>query len=488
FGKIGLNGRSYVWFPIGHVWLLVPFVAAGEVLQGLAPGVEATFRERVAPGGTFSHSYLRGHPVLIQGLISLLVPAGCAATSLLLLYLLARALGAGARDAAITTLAIGGATQFFALGRETLSDGPGLCCFLAASLVTVKAHVGTASRWVLLAGGAAAGASVLLRYQNAMLVLACGVAIALAARRRCRWTELLWFAAGGVPFAALLMAVDMARFGNPLDTGYPEADTWFDQPVWLGLTKLFFAAGRGILWCSPLLWLALPMTLRSRHTGQLRWLAWALFALPMLLFATARGWQGGECWGARYVTPGIVVLLAIVLPQARPWVVRPRIWWLLVGLGVLVNVTSVVAPTRGVIQLATQAVNANVARELAAGQLSPAAAKAIDAADLLSWHPRYSPLHVNWHYAWLSHTGGFEDAAEHPRDGSANTIEPLFGVAAVDAVQGLAPVRWEDRRGRHLWWRFWGDLLAVPCWLLLLLVLGLGVALSVVGWRSLARP
>ncbi|HEX5051799.1 MAG TPA: hypothetical protein VFZ65_08515 [Planctomycetota bacterium] len=487
FGKIGANGRSYVWFPIGHVWLLVPFVAAGEALQALAPGVETTFRERVAPGGVFSHSYVRGHPVLTQGLIAMTVPAACAATSLLLLFLLARTLGAGARDAAITALAIGGGTQFFALGRETLSDGPGLCCLLAALLMTVRAHLGTVSRATLFAAGAFAGASVLLRYQNAMLVLVCGLAIALAARRRRRWADLAWFALGGLPFLALLLAVDTARFGNPFDTGYPEADTWFNQPVWVGLTKLLFAAGRGIVWCSPLLWLALPLAARARHVAQLRWLGWVLFALPMLLFATASGWQGGECWGVRYVTPGIVALLAIALPQMRPWLSHPRLWATLVGLGMFVNLTSVVAPTRGVIQLATQAVQAEAAQEVAAGRLTAAQAEAIDPADVLSWRPRYSPLHVNWHYAWLSQSGAFEDHAEHPRDGSAHTIEPLFGITAVDASQGLAPVRWEDRCGRHLWWIFWGDLLAVPCWLLVLPVLGLGAVLAITGWRRLMR-
>ena len=67
-GRIGTNGRAYVWFPMGHVWLMVPFVAAGELLAQQLPAAEARFRATVAPGVEDSGlhhvtSYLVGHPV-----------------------------------------------------------------------------------------------------------------------------------------------------------------------------------------------------------------------------------------------------------------------------------------------------------------------------------------------------------------------------------------------------------------------------------------
>ncbi|HEX6811049.1 MAG TPA: hypothetical protein VF384_05435 [Planctomycetota bacterium] len=492
-GRVGANGRAYVWFPMGHVWLMVPFVAAGEFLQRRVPAAEAGFRAMVAPGRddaglVYAESYLFGHPVLTQGLICFLLPASVAATSVLLLFLLARALGASPRDAAITTGSITLATQFFALGRETLSDGPGLCCLLAMLLVVVRVHLGTARHWMPFLGGMAAGAAVLLRYQHAFGVIAAALAIALACRRRRAWPELLWFLAGGLPFACLFFGVNIARFGNPLITGYPEIGEWLQQPIWLGLVKLLLSAGRGILWLSPLLWLALPMALRRDRTPHLRWLAWVVFASPMLLFASANGWNGGQCWGSRYVTPGVVGLLALVLPQARPWISWPRAWMLLCLLGVFANVTSVVAPVRGVIQLAAQAVCAEANNEVAAGRMTPAvAARQIeDRDDIASWRPRFSPLHANWFYAGRSLTGGFEDEHGAPRNGSEHTIEPLFGIVATDPVLGMAPARWEDRCGRHLWWRFWGDLLGVSGWLLVLPVFALGTWLSVAGWRRLA--
>jgi hypothetical protein len=200
----------------------------------------------------------------------------------------------------------------------------------------------------------------------------------------------------------------------------------------------------------------------------LRWLAWLLFLTPIVMFAAARGWQGGRCWAVRYVTPGIVALLALALPQAEPWRRWPRAFWVALAAGLFVNATSVVAPVRGMLQLSAQAVAAETARAVASGRTSAVKAAKIDTADLTGWHPRYSPLFANWRYALASIRGDFEDEAQRRRDGGPHTIEALFGVAPFAAEHGLAPVRFEDRRGRHIWWRFWSDLCGVRGWLLAL--------------------
>lgn len=458
-GKVGTNGIAYTWFPVGHVWLLVPFVAVGEALERALPTVGQRFRERIAPGeppAQQAHRIeaIQGQPVIVQGLIAGLLPPACAASILVLLFLLARQLGANGRDAALTAVAILFASQGFAFGRESLSDGPGLVFLLGALLAAVAVHQGRGSPWTSSFGGVAAGCAVLLRYQNAALLLAIGAALLLACRRQGRWRDLLAFGTGVLPAAVLLLAVNQARFGSPFDTGYPKVDDWLDQPMWLGVLKILFGAGRGVAWFSPLVWLALPAAWSRRHTVRWRWLAWLLFLFPLCFFALARGWQGGQCWAARYVTHGLVLLLALTLPQTLPWRRWPRSWLLLLTLGGLVNLTSVVAPVRGVLQLGSQAVAA-------------ATGSAADAADIAGWHPRYTPLRANWRYALASRVGGFEHANGSPRHGSAHTVEALFGVAAANDEQALAPIRWEDRCGRHLWWRFWGDVLAVPWWLLL---------------------
>jgi hypothetical protein len=203
---------------------------------------------------------------------------------------------------------------------------------------------------------------------------------------------------------------------------------------------------------------------------ELHWLAWTLLALPLLLFATAQGWHGGRNWGCRYVTPGVVTFLALVLPQALPWRRWPLATALALLLGLFAAVTSVIAPVRGVLQLAAQAFAASGDDGLAD--------------DVTGWHPRYTPLLVNWRYAAASARGDFERQGGEPRHGGDHTIEPLFGVAARTPEHGFAPMRWEDRAGRHLWWRCFGDLFAVSGLLLLAPVALLAVAFAALAVRA----
>lgn len=477
-GKVGTSGLAYPWFPVGHVWLLVPIVAAGDRLERAFPEVDARFRERVAAGAVDGGmtSTIQGRPIITQGLISVLVPPACAGALLVLLVLLAQRLGAGRRDAAIAAAAILLATQAFAFGRETLSDGPGLVFLLAALLGVVAVVRGGGSATGSLLAGMAGGAAVLLRYQNAALLVALIAVLGLACRAQRRFCCWWAFGVGTLPAAGLLLAANHARFGNMFDTGYPAVYAWLQQPLWLGATKILFGAGRGVAWFSPLCWLALPLALGRVPCSMLRWLGWVLFLFPLVFFSLANGWQGGECWAARYVTHGLVALLILTLPQTLPWRRWPRTWWTLVLAGVLVAGTSVIAPVRGVQQLAGQAI--------------AAAGLPGDPADLAGWHPRYSPLWINWRYALQSRVGGFEDEQGHPRAGSDHTVAALFGVQARTEQQQWAPVRWEDRVGRHLWWRLWADLTRIGAgWLLLppLLLAGVALVLLVRSVRRISR-
>lgn len=475
--------RTYVWYPMGHVFLMTPFIPLGEAVAKWLPDADNLLRQKTQP---FVRSWVEGSPVVTQATISMLLPPLCFATSILLLFCIARELGAGRRDAAWTAAAIALATQAFAVGREQLSDGPGLMFLLAAMLPMVRLHLGTHSRHTAWWGGAMAGCAVLLRYQTALTVAAFALLLVLACRRRGSYRDLWLFAAGGAPLAIVFLLTNHLRFGNPLVTGYPAVGDWFKANPLPGLGKILFGAGRGIMWFSPLLWLALPYALQRRRPVRLRWLAWVLFLTPLVIFMQVTGWQGGQAWAIRYVTPGVVALLVIVLPQVTPWHNWPKLWRTLIVLGWFVSLTSVIAPVRGQLQLAHQAVTAALTRKVQAGEMTYEEAN-VDPADYGGWHRDYTPLVANWLYALHSRTNHFEDENQKPRHGSKNGLIPVYGVAAVDeATQGKVPAHWADRNGRHLWWRFWGDLYGVRGWLLLLPVAAIGAVLAWFGWRRLA--
>ncbi|MEQ1633223.1 MAG: glycosyltransferase family 39 protein [Planctomycetota bacterium] len=468
FGKTGLDGvHQYVWFPIGHLWLMVPIVALGERIAAASPGVEQAFATRAGD------LYYEGQFVVQQGLVALLLPSSFGATTIVLLFLIARALGSRDRSALQIALSIALATQCFPLLRETLSDGPGLTFLLAALYGVVRAtaaNQANVATWTMVVAGTCAGAAVLTRYQHAFLVVALGIALFAAAVRTRSYRSLLAFAAGGIPMAVLLFAANVARFGDPLTTGYPPPLSWFDTPPWQGLPKILVAAGKGILWFSPLLWLALRAPFARDRVLQLRVLAVSLLAIPVLMFSCTNGWQSGQCWGVRYVTGGVVAFLVLVLPQIEPLQRFPRAFPLLVTAGLLVNVTSLLAPTRGHNQLAGQAVLAYYEQAHQRGEITDVdlASVRLDQADRFFTLPRWSPLHANWTYALQIARGEFETADGAPRHGAERTIEPLFGVRSNDALQGRAPIHFEDRSFRWFAFVFWGELLAVPWWLLLL--------------------
>ena len=482
-GKIGVDGLAYVWFPMGHVFLLAPFVPIGDAAGGLLAEADERLQARTAP---FLQSYVEGSPVATQAVMSMLVPALCMATSLLLLYRIARALGADGRDAAWTAAAVALATQAFSVGREQLSDGPGLMLLLAALLPIVRLHRGAGGPGAAFWAGVMSGCAVLVRYQTALTVVMFAGILAFACRRRGSWRELGAFVLGGLPLLLVFLTTNFLRYSDPLETGYPAIGEWFQASPLAGLGKILFGAGRGVMWCSPLLWLALPAAWSRRSSVTLRWLAWALLLVPVAIFSTALGWQGGQAWAIRYVTPGVVGLCALVLPQTAPWRRWPRAFRAVFALGCLVSLTSVIAPVRGQLQLMSQALRAHEQRAVEAGQLDPADVT-IDPADVGGWHPRYSPLLRNWLYAWSSWSGDFERSDGRPRHESAHTIEAVYGVAAATELQAAAPRHWADRQGRHLWWRFWGDLYGLSGLLLVLPLVLLGGLCAWAGWRALAR-
>jgi hypothetical protein len=308
-----------------------------------------------------------------------------------------------------------------------------------------------------------------------------------------------WFVLGGLPCLLLLCTVDWLRFGKIGETGYGNSALaqWFNYPPWLGLPKILIAGGKGILWFSPLLWLSVPGVFTALR-GAMRWLCLLLFALPLLMFSSTNGWQSGQCWGIRYVTPAVVALLILVLPVQQPWRRHPRMFWVLCAIGALVNLTSLVAPTRGQNQLAGQAVEAFYRRAYQEGRISRQDLDDLDHADHYFFLWRFSPLHSNWTYARLSLAGELEDEHGQPRNGAEHNILPMFGVDAAGIVpmperdkataMTAGPQHWEDRGFRHLWWRFWADLLGFSSLWLLLPALALACFVVQRPLRLLARP
>ncbi len=116
-------------------------------------------------------------------------------------------------------------------------------------------------------------------------------------------------AIGGI----LLAAYNWARFGSPLNFGYPEGN--LSVPFFTGLHAMFLSPGRSLFVYSPILLLAIPGA--WFFSKRERWLT--IFCLFVVLSYAAivaswgpLGW--GLSWGMRLMTPTLPVLGFLAAP------------------------------------------------------------------------------------------------------------------------------------------------------------------------------
>lgn len=467
YGMEGRNGKHYVWFPIGHLYLMLPSVALGSVLADLFPEPERLLESETGKGPVWGQFFWT------RLLISMTSPA-FAAGSGVLLFLLARGLGLSIGLAlmvmGVTTLG----NQFWPGSTESLSDGPGMFFLLGSVLGVFRYHLGVDRPGCLLLAGASAGLAVLVRYPHAMLVSVLVGSVLVSARRRRPFLHPVLFCLGGLPCLLWLLTVDYLRFGSVFETGYGNASLagWFTYPPYIGAFKILFAAGKGIMWFSPMLWMALPQVLRLR--GHIVVVTWLLFLIPFFAYSNTPGWQSGTCWSIRYLTPSVTLMVLVSLSLGRPWERHPRVFWLLAVAGFLISLSGHVAPVRGHQQMAHEAAKTVYAENLMRGDLEEG-----DLPEYFFFEPRYTPIRSNWIYAWLALSGRLEQG------GSANTTEPLFGVVVEPRDPPLRPANWEERGFRHLWPFYIEGLLGGVAWLLALVWMALTAWIGVLALRRL---
>lgn len=110
----------------------------------------------------------------------------------------------------------------------------------------------------------------------------------LAATARALW----WFGVGAAPVAVLLALYDLARFGDPLASGYAHWES-FSTPIWVGVSGFLFSPGKSIFVYTPLFML-LPFWAGSfvRRFPSFSALLGAVIALHLGLYGSWWVWWG----------------------------------------------------------------------------------------------------------------------------------------------------------------------------------------------------
>jgi len=130
--------------------------------------------------------------------------------------------------------------------------------------------------------------------------------------------DLLAYAAGLLPFMALVAGWDQARFGNPFKTGLHERT--LGEPFLNGLLGLLVSPGKGLVWYLPLVFL-LPWCLPAfrRRSGPLLVFTGGLVLVPLLFYSNVLYWHGDPAWGPRYLYTTIPYLVLPIGELFERW-------------------------------------------------------------------------------------------------------------------------------------------------------------------------
>lgn len=196
-----------------------------------------------------------------------------------------------------------------------------------------------------LASGTAIGLTIAINPVYALFVPVIGVWLLGPDVRQWRWGHGVVF---GIPAVITLLAImgyNVLRFGDPIYSGYNLAtNEGFIHPMHQGVMALLFSGYRGLMWYSPLTWLAFFGWggLYRAHRG-LAVTTLALIIVNTLSFASWWSWHGGTVWGPRFMVP-IVPLLALFWLGPLTAAVRTAwVRWSIAGLALIAGFVQLVA-------------------------------------------------------------------------------------------------------------------------------------------------
>ena len=303
--------------------------------------------------------------------------------------------------AVVTALAFGLATPAWPYTQTFFSD-PVAMWGLFGALYSVLAYSQSRRKRYLFLGGIAWGLAYLARSINLVTlpvyILALALALAEMEKRHDLRTIVVgrlreWIFFGFPILAAGLFSLwwNWLRYGGLFETGYVETESF--SGVWLeGIFGLLISPGRGILWYSPVIVLALAGIGWFRRN--LRWFLVAVAGVTLLylgFYAKWYMWHGGYSWGPRFLVPVLPFVMALSAPiwqrifESQHWGQAGRVG----AAGLLV------------LSLGVQWLGALVPFSLVQDWLAQTVTPLFAAETFTQW--RYSPLVLQWNYLSAEH-------------------------------------------------------------------------------------
>jgi 4-amino-4-deoxy-L-arabinose transferase-like glycosyltransferase len=285
-----------------------------------------------APGRTlFGALGGNGSPHLAKVVSSHVMPAFAAAVTCALFFLAALRLSRDRRAALVATGVLGFASLLAIYARYPMTEAVQAACTIGLVGTLLRVVDGDHSRRRGIAVGAWFGALV-----NAKAVLLLGgiggvLVVAIMVRERAALRRLAVGAVlGGIPWLVLFALYNHLRWGSPFNTGYGETLGMMRESIPAGLAGLLVSPGKGLVWFSPCIVLAIAAMARTWSTHCRAFVVvLAVVTPPLLFYARFLSWSGDYAWGPRYLVFALAPLLLGLAPwfatapgRARRWVVR----------------------------------------------------------------------------------------------------------------------------------------------------------------------
>ena len=320
--QVRADGRSYAQYEPGQSLVAIPFYLAGRAAASLfPPGAEA---------------------YIIRFFVSLFGAFVTAAT-VALFYRLVGALGYGERIALGLAALYGLATFAWPYARTFYAEPLATLCLLAtfyglqrgtarladlrgntvarpaATPTRVPAHV----LIPLFLAGLAAGAALLVKPHAALVLPGLGLYLLGRTPTGAGWptrlrlatqTAATWMAGFGIAIVPLLL-INAAIYGGPFQTGYSAGRlSGLALPFMTGFTGMTVSSGKGFLWYSPPVILALLGARAFFHRHRAEALTClGIILIHLVFYARLSLWNGDWAWGPRYL---LLILPFALLPAA----------------------------------------------------------------------------------------------------------------------------------------------------------------------------
>jgi hypothetical protein len=328
YGKYDRNGQPRAPYPPGQAFLASPWYAFGKYVMARVPGVPPSDED------------------LVVAFSSVLSNSLYAAGAVALCFVILASLGAGVTWSITAAAMLGMATPVFSYSSWFFSEPlTTLIFFVAAYVLFVRDRESQIGMRAAFLGGLLIGAAVLVRPTNILEVALFGVT-ALFIRDRFSFRTVICFAAGAAIGTLILLSHNAALFGNPFEFGYPVAAeggkdlNTFHTPLFRGLFGLLLSPGKSIfVFAPPILISMIGLCLLWRQNRGLAIVCGVSLPVYLLFYAQYTQWEGGYCFGPRYLVPEIA-LFCVALGPALTNGSRlvHRFAWVMAGIGFVVQV------------------------------------------------------------------------------------------------------------------------------------------------------